>query len=142
MSKKEVKLKGVMGRDQVVAYLEDLLAGLKSGKICVQQGEEFVTLCPEQLINVEVQASVKKGKEKFEMELVWRKEEAPVEMSGTRISASEPEAPEDAAQELPAVSGPAVKVQASKTTESAAEAPKIGEETAEAGGVKWGEKGK
>jgi len=88
MSKKEVKLKEAMSRDQVAAYLENLIAGLKAGKICVQQGEQFVALCPEQLINVEIQASVKKGKEKFEMELAWRKEEASEEISDTHISAS------------------------------------------------------
>lgn len=76
MSKKEVKLKGVMDRNQVAAYLEDLLAGLKAGEVKVQQGEQFVTLHPQQMIDVEIEASVKKNKEKIEMEFVWRKEEA------------------------------------------------------------------
>jgi amphi-Trp domain-containing protein len=77
MSKKEVKLKGVMDRHQVAAYLENLLIGLKAGEIKVEQGGQLVTLHPEQIINVEIEASVKKDKEKLEMELVWRKEEAP-----------------------------------------------------------------
>jgi amphi-Trp domain-containing protein len=111
MSKKEVKLKGVMDCNQVIAYMEDLLAGLKNGKICVQQGEQFVTLCPEQMIEMEVQATVKKGKEKFEMELTWRREEAPSEMTDMRISSTESEVPHDEAQELPAVSGPAIELQ-------------------------------
>lgn len=140
MSKKEVKLKGVMDRNQVASYLEDLLAGLKAGKICVQQGEEFVTLCPEQLIDVEIQASVKKSKEKFAMELAWRKEEAPVEISGMRISPSEPETTPEPVQELPAVSGPAIEIQASETAEPAA-ASKASEKPGEASEIK-GKKGK
>ncbi len=109
MSKQTVKVKGVMERDQAVGYLEDLVAGLKAGRVCVQQEDRFVTLCPEGLISVEVEASIKKGKEKFELELSWRKEEQPQVPTDMKISASEPETsaldtsgPEEDA--LPAVS--------------------------------------
>lgn len=71
--KKEVKMKGVMDRIQITAYLESLVLGLKSGVICVHQGKDIVTLNPEGPVEVEVKASSKKGKEKFEMELTWRK---------------------------------------------------------------------
>jgi amphi-Trp domain-containing protein len=111
MSKKEVKLKGIMDPEQIVSYLEDLVGSLKQGKICVQQGEQFVTLNPDQAIHLEVKASVKKGKEKFVMELAWRKEEPADDDQEMRISPDEPEG--DEADEdkgaLPAVSGPAIE---------------------------------
>lgn len=111
MSKKEVKLKGIMDPEQIVSYLEDLVGSLKQGKICVQQGEQFVTLNPDQAINLEVKASVKKGKEKFVMELSWRKEETAEDDQEMRISPDEPEggeADEDSGA-LPAVSAPAIE---------------------------------
>ena len=106
MSKKEVKLKGVMDVNQVVTYLEDLANSLKEGKICVQQGEQFVTLCPDNMVDVEVKATAKKGKEKFEMELAWYRE-VPQEMS---ISSDEPEQDAESEGSSLAVSGPAIEM--------------------------------
>ncbi|WP_158269609.1 amphi-Trp domain-containing protein [Desulfonatronum sp. SC1] len=106
MSKKEVKLKGVMDVDQVVTYLEDLATSLKEGKICVQQGEQFVTLCPDKMVDVEVKATSKKGKEKFEMELAWYRDVSQ-EMS---ISSDEPEQDAESEGSPPAVSGPVIEM--------------------------------
>ncbi len=106
MSKKEAKLKGLMSIDQVVTYLEDLTTSLKEGKICVRQGEQFVTLCPDQMVDVEVKASAKKGKEKFEMELAWYRE-VPQEMS---ISSDEPGLDAENEGSSLAVSGPVIEM--------------------------------
>ena len=106
MSKKEAKLKGLMSIDQVVTYLEDLATSLKEGKICVRQGEQFVTLSPDQMVDVEVKASAKKGKEKFEMELAWYREVSQ-EMS---ISSEEPEQEAESEGSPPAVSGPVIEM--------------------------------
>lgn len=110
MSKKGVKLKGVMSINQVVTYLEDLTAGLKEGRICVRQGEQFVTLCPEQMMDVEVKASAKKGKEKFEMELAWYREEMQDELQEMSISSEQPDQGGDPQDPLPAVSAPAIEI--------------------------------
>ncbi len=106
MSKKEAKLKGLMSIDQVVTYLEDLTTSLKEGKICVRQGEQFVTLCPDQMVDVEVKASAKKGKEKFAMELAWHRE-VPQEMT---ISSDEPEQDDQNGGSPLAVSGPVIEM--------------------------------
>ncbi len=101
MSKKEVKLKGVMDINQVASYLEDLAVSLKQGKVCVRQGEQFVTLCPDQMVEMEVKASAKKGKEKFEMELVWQREEVLDKDQEISISADEPEQSVEVEDPLP-----------------------------------------
>lgn len=113
MSKKEAKLKGLMSIDQVVTYLEDLTTSLKEGKICVRQGEQFVTLCPDQMVDVEVKASAKKGKEKFEMELAWYRE-VPQEMS---ISSDEPGLDAENEGSSLAVSGPVIEMPEVQDTE-------------------------
>jgi amphi-Trp domain-containing protein len=113
MSKKEAKLKGLMSIDQVVTYLEDLTTSLKEGKICVRQGEQFVTLCPDQMVDVEVKASAKKGKEKFEMELSWHREEIQTENQAMSISSEEPaqfDSLGGTEGSPPAVSGPAIEL--------------------------------
>lgn len=99
-----------MSISQVISYLEGLVAGLKEGKICVRQGEQFVTLSPDQRADVEIKASTKKGKEKLEIELAWHPGQEPQEMS---ISNSEPEQSDQDRDPLPAVSAPAIEVQAS-----------------------------
>lgn len=113
MSKKEAKLKGVMSIDQVVTYLENLVNSLKEGKICVRQGEQFVTLCPDQMVDVEVKATAKKGKEKIALELSWRREALQEETPEMSISSEEPAQPEQADENgpsLPAVSGPVIEL--------------------------------
>lgn len=106
MSKKEVKLKGVMSIDEVATNLEDMAKSLKDGKICVRQDEQFVTLCTDQMVDVEVKAAAKKGGEKLEMELSWRRE-VPQEMD---ISSDDPEQEIQAKSAPPAVSGPAIEI--------------------------------
>lgn len=133
MSKQAVKLKGVLNREQAAVYLEDLAASLKEGKVCVQQDDQFVTLCPEALINVKVEASSKKDKEKFEMELSWRKVEPPKEMAEVKITSSEPEPSPAAAKGVPAVSGPAIEVQSAASAGVEDKASATGEVEPESG---------
>lgn len=133
MSKKEVKLKGVMEISQVVTYLEDLVASLKEGKICVRQGEQFVTLCPDQRVDVEVKASAKKGKEKFEMEMSWYQESVEEEPQAMHISSEEPDQDEQGSDPLPAVSAPAIEIQGEQGKESNVDEPDAVEEAQKTG---------
>ncbi|MCM0756435.1 amphi-Trp domain-containing protein [Desulfovibrio aminophilus] len=57
---------------QVVAYLEDLVKGLKAGSIMVQHGEESVVLTLPDMVEMEIEAKQKKDKSKFVLELSWR----------------------------------------------------------------------
>ncbi len=89
--KHEVSTKVIMQVKDVIAYLEDLTASLKAGQVCVQQGNEFVTLKPAEAIEVEVEAVQKKDKEKFTLEISWKNESRMVgEINELKISAKEP----------------------------------------------------
>ncbi|MCA9482928.1 MAG: amphi-Trp domain-containing protein [Nitrospina sp.] len=89
MDKREVSLKAKFEQSKVISYLEDLIKSMKEGTICVQQGTDIVTLKPSNYIEVELEASIKKSKERLSLELSWRadKEEEEPEFS---ISATEP----------------------------------------------------
>lgn len=89
MEKREVSLKSKLEQAKVISYLEDLTKSLKEGTVCVQQGTDIVTLRPSSYIEIELEASVKKNKERLSIELTWRadKEEEEQDFS---ITATEP----------------------------------------------------
>jgi len=94
MSKKEVEFKGTMGRDQVVAYLENLTAGMKKGTIWVQKGEDILNLVPADRIKIELEAEEKKDKGKFSLALSWRRDAGQEEDADElKISCQAAEAP-------------------------------------------------
>ncbi len=109
MSKQGMVVKGMMDYDSVVNFFEDFIKSFKEKTICVQRGEDFITLKPSDSMEVEIEASVKKGKQKISIELEWR-EEVPVENDvAFKVSAVEPEPapepePEATAEEAPAAS--------------------------------------
>lgn len=89
---------------EVIAYLEALVAGFRSGKIVVEQAEQFVSLHPPELVEVEVAAKIKKNKSKFSLELAWRGnpegQEKPLIITDREPEA--PAAPPEAATGAPA----------------------------------------
>ena len=114
MSKSGLAIKGAMDFDSVSTFLTDLVASFKERTICVQRGEEFVTLKPGELIELELEVLVKKGKQKLSLELAWRDEVLTEVEAPFKVSAKEPELPApvldaaDAAGEVAAPAGPAV----------------------------------
>ncbi len=92
MSKKEVSLKRTMETKQAISYLEDIVSSMKAGTVCVQRGDEFVTLKPSAPIDMDIEAEQKKDKESLVIELSWRTATtAPGEPEKIMISAKEPE---------------------------------------------------
>ncbi|MCG3138922.1 MAG: hypothetical protein HJJLKODD_02793 [Phycisphaerae bacterium] len=91
MSKKEVNIKGHVDLAQAIAYLEDLVISLKSGTICVQNCEDYVTLNPASGLEMEVEAKHKGEKESLTIVLNWQtqKEETEKRME-LRISSTQP----------------------------------------------------
>ncbi len=91
MSKQGIAIKGSMDYASVVAFLEDVVRSFKEKKVCVQRGEEFVTLTPGESIDLEVEATQKKGKQKLCIELNWREELHVESDMPFKVSACEPE---------------------------------------------------
>ena len=86
MGKDKVKVEGVMDTREVVAYLEDILAGFRAGSVCMTVGEDCLRLRPRGVMEFSMKVSQKKDREKFALEIKWRRSE------DASISAGEPDA--------------------------------------------------
>ena len=99
VSKKQVTVKGTMNPQTVATILEDLLESFKKGQVVVQNGAQFVTLKPSDSIGIELEAAMKKGKEKLTLELSWQQKiEVEAPESDFSIGSEEPEIPEPVAE--------------------------------------------
>ena len=107
MSKASIAISGVTDPQALAQILSDLAGSLRAGTICLRKGAEYVTLKPATRMDFEIEAAIKKGKQKFSLEVKWEEMPEEIPASGFTISASEPAAPEEAPQE-PCAPGDAV----------------------------------
>jgi amphi-Trp domain-containing protein len=90
MSKKDVSLKGTVALKDVVDHLENLVACLKAGKVCIQNCNDHVTLEPQDLIKFEVSAGQRESKESLSLKLTWHKDVPDDNKLELRITTEEP----------------------------------------------------
>lgn len=90
-SKSGISVKGSMDFKSVTSFLEDLVKSFKDKTVVVQRGTEFVTLKPTDTIDLELEAAVKKGKQKLTVELAWREDVQSDEEVSFRVTSTEPE---------------------------------------------------
>ncbi|GAB6268079.1 hypothetical protein DS62_06540 [Smithella sp. SC_K08D17] len=80
MGNSNLKIKSTLNRLEVVNHLEQLVASLKAGTVCIRKGEKAVTLTPCDPVTFELEAEGKLDKEslreKLSIELKWKKSEA------------------------------------------------------------------
>jgi amphi-Trp domain-containing protein len=100
MATKELKIKTTAGLLETVKQLENLIASLKEGTICIRKNDKVIVLSPQEPVALELAAEVKVEKstlkEKLTIELKWRKEEAVVEEKETfSISCETPKTEEE-----------------------------------------------
>ncbi|MBA3548063.1 MAG: amphi-Trp domain-containing protein, partial [Nannocystis sp.] len=81
---------------QVVEYLEQLVAALKSGAVHVHAGGQELVLGPRDVLGLKLRARQKGKRQKLALELTWRKKQlAPETGLGLEFRAAPPEsAPE------------------------------------------------
>lgn len=72
MDNDKIALKTVQGLSEAAAYIEDFSRSLRAGKILIEQGMESMTLCPPEMVEVEVEVRSKKDKQKFTLAVSWR----------------------------------------------------------------------
>jgi amphi-Trp domain-containing protein len=102
MKKNEVTIKYKLETDAVAAMLSDLANSFKEGKVVIQKGVSFVTLRPAGVIEVEIEAVEKKGKQKIEIQLDWEEDILlDAAEAGIKISAEEPILDETPMTEVP-----------------------------------------
>lgn len=89
MGKEKLKSKNIMTRDDLVAYLESVLAGLRQGTLILDNEERPLILRPSDSIEAELEIKQKSDKEKLELKLSW----APNKMQPLTPVAPRPQAP-------------------------------------------------
>lgn len=132
MKKQELSVKGNMDFDSVLKFFEDFMDGFKKRTIVVQKGDEFVTLKPADMMEFEVEAKEKKGKQKLSIELSWREEVSLTEDEPLKVCSEEPKVEEAPAEEpakdstaaAPAGGAKAVETKEDDKTKTAAAAKK------------------
>lgn len=129
-SRQELKIDGAVEVPHVIAYLEQLVAALKSGSVRVHRGAEQVVLGPRGVVGFSLAASDKGKRQKLTLELSWRKFAAPdADLDLVIGPAAElpptPEVPDGAAatSELPPTPDGAADSAANATAESDSESP-------------------
>jgi amphi-Trp domain-containing protein len=71
MGKDKLKSKNIMSRDDLVAYLEIVLTGLKQGTLILDNEDRPLILRPSDSIEAELEIKQKSDKEKLEIKLSW-----------------------------------------------------------------------
>lgn len=94
MSKHGISIKGTMDFESVLAFLEDVVNSFREKTVCVQRGDEFITLKPGETIDMELEAVEKKGKQKLSLELSWREDIITESEEPFKVSCEVPEVPE------------------------------------------------
>lgn len=77
--KSEAKMKANIELPKAIGYLEDVVKSLKAGRICITNCEKSLTLTPENVVKLELEATQKGDKEELSVRIAWRKEEAEAE---------------------------------------------------------------
>ncbi|MBD3400006.1 MAG: amphi-Trp domain-containing protein [Candidatus Coatesbacteria bacterium] len=68
----KVASKGLFKRDEVVHWLEELVAGLKKGELNIAAGADNLILLPGETFEVALKAKEKDDEEKLSLKLNWR----------------------------------------------------------------------
>jgi amphi-Trp domain-containing protein len=79
MDKIDVTREEHVSSEQLAKFFEDLAMGFRSGSVTMKQGMETITLTPPNVVFFEATMSQKKRKEKIELEISWKRLEAPQE---------------------------------------------------------------
>ena len=95
MASQHLKVKSKAAMCEIVQHLENLVASLKEGQICIRKNGETIILKPQDPIVLELEAEAKLEKEglreKLLIELKWKKgEPAAEEGCAFSISPAEP----------------------------------------------------
>lgn len=96
MEYNEVHLESTLELSQAIAYLEDIVAGLKSGSLNVQHEADELALTPQRTVSVDIKARQKGEKESVRLKLSWhvpspkRDGAAPLRISATPTETAGP----------------------------------------------------
>lgn len=71
----KLRFESPVGRDEVAAYFEAIVEGLRKGSLQFRQGEQSLILSPPDRVEIGVKVERKGGREKLRFEIDWRTDE-------------------------------------------------------------------
>lgn len=71
----KLRFESPVGRDEVAAYFEAIVEGLRKGSLLFRQGEQSLILSPPDRVEIGVKVERKNGREKLQFEIEWRTDE-------------------------------------------------------------------
>lgn len=80
---KKVSFKEKMDIKDAVAYLDNVIKGLREGNLVLSYGDESIELGPEGEVKLEIEGEAKDRKGKLSIELSYKNEEKPESMTIT-----------------------------------------------------------
>ncbi len=100
--KRSVSFEGLVGTDEVIAYLESLRTALEKGTVYIRNGQDVVGLEPAPEITMEVEARSKKEKQVLKLALRWERVDDPEidPLEAFVITDREPELPQVVIEEV------------------------------------------
>jgi amphi-Trp domain-containing protein len=85
---------------KAMGYLEDILEGMKNGRIVMHRGDQSITFHPVDAVEMEIEAKEKEGKQELSVEMTWRESAHAGEMGGLTISSEESKSEESMSEGL------------------------------------------
>jgi len=146
MKENKISHRQLIKKEDAIAYLENMTASLKSGKIVIERNGQYVSMATPDLMNMEISAKEKKDKNELSIELSWRKEPFVPDIAPLTITSEEPpepeEEPEEAAEKKDTAEAKDAPQKAEKTdTPVVAEKPGAGASKSPADAAKTAPKG-
>jgi amphi-Trp domain-containing protein len=99
MTKNKMKVKGSVELQRAIGYLEDILEGMKNGKVVMHRGDQSITFHPVDAVEMEIEAKEKEGKQELSVEMTWRESVHAGEMGGLTISSEESKSEESMSED-------------------------------------------
>jgi amphi-Trp domain-containing protein len=89
--KQSFEHESLQDRESIVAYLETVTAGLRSGRLELRQGQDELTLEPDGLLTLGIRAVHKRDRTRLDLRISWRDaspeaDQAPLEITAPEAS--------------------------------------------------------
>lgn len=82
----DVAYQSQLETEKVAALLEEIAAGLKSGSVTVEHGDQNVSITPSDVVSVRVKARQTENNERLSIRVRWPRDARPEEASEIQIS--------------------------------------------------------
>ena len=88
MSKQKLEAKGKVELEQALAYIERILMCIREGQVNIEHKDRSIQLVPKEVVELEIEAFTKDGKQGIEIELEWEEGMKPGSGIEIKISSS------------------------------------------------------